>query len=102
MVRSGALSNRSPGLNPRVPVRSRASASTPPARGCIIASFAQEKRKMPDVETRLVGCFLTVFPQLSEADIRGVSQERLEQWDSIAAITLVNVIEEEFSTQIDY
>ncbi len=57
---------------------------------------------MPDVETRLVGCFLTVFPDLSEAHIRSASQERLEQWDSIAAITLVNVIEEEFSTQIDY
>jgi acyl carrier protein len=57
---------------------------------------------MADVESRLVGCFLSVFPQLSEADIRSASQERLEQWDSVAAITLVNVIEEEFSTQIDY
>jgi acyl carrier protein len=57
---------------------------------------------MPDVGTRLVGCFLTVFPELTEADIRSASQERIEQWDSVAAITLVNVIEEEFSTQIDY
>lgn len=57
---------------------------------------------MPDVETRLVGCFLTVFPQLTEADVRNASQERLEEWDSVAAITLVNVIEEEFTTQIDY
>lgn len=57
---------------------------------------------MPDVETRLVDCFQTVFPQLTEADIRSASQERLEEWDSVAAITLVNVIEEEFSTQIDY
>lgn len=57
---------------------------------------------MPDVETRLVGCFLTVFPELAEADIRSVSQGSLEQWDSVAAITLVNVLEEEFSTEIDY
>lgn len=57
---------------------------------------------MPDVDTRLVGCFLTVFPDLTEADIRSASQDRMEQWDSVAAITLVNVIEEEFSTQIDY
>ena len=57
---------------------------------------------MPDVETRLVGCFRAVFPDLSEADIRLASQEKLEQWDSVAAITLVNVIEEEFSTEIDY
>jgi len=57
---------------------------------------------MPDVETRLVGCFRAVFPHLSEADIRLASQESLEQWDSVAAITLVNVVEEEFSTQIDF
>jgi len=57
---------------------------------------------MPDVETRLVGCFRAVFPDLSEADIRLASQESLEQWDSVAAITLVNVVEEEFSTQIDF
>jgi acyl carrier protein len=57
---------------------------------------------MSDVETRLVGCFQTVFPELTEADIRNASQEKLDQWDSVGAITLVNVIEEEFSTQIDY
>lgn len=57
---------------------------------------------MPDVETRLVGCFRAVFPSLSEADIRLSSQNTVEQWDSVAAITLVNVIEEEFRTEIDF
>jgi acyl carrier protein len=57
---------------------------------------------MPDVGTRLVGCFRAVFPDLSEADIRLASQDTVEQWDSVAAITLVNVIEEEFSTEIDF
>jgi acyl carrier protein len=57
---------------------------------------------MPDVETRLVGCFRAVFPDLPEADIRLASQDTVEQWDSVAAITLVNVIEEEFSTEIDF
>jgi acyl carrier protein len=57
---------------------------------------------MADVETRLVGCFRAVFPDLSEADIRLASQGQLAQWDSVAAITLVNVIEEEFRTEIDY
>jgi acyl carrier protein len=57
---------------------------------------------MANVETRLVGCFQAVFPDLPEAAIRLASQEKVEQWDSVAAITLVNVIEEEFSTQIDY
>ena len=53
---------------------------------------------MHDVETRLVGCFQAVFPDLADADIRKASQETMDQWDSVAAITLVNVIEEEFST----
>jgi len=57
---------------------------------------------MSDVENRLVGCFQTVFPEMTESDIRNASQEKLDQWDSVAAITLVNVVEEEFSTQIDY
>jgi acyl carrier protein len=57
---------------------------------------------MSDLENRLVGCFQSVFPEMTEADIRNASQEKLDQWDSVAAITLVNVVEEEFSTQIDY
>ena len=57
---------------------------------------------MSDVETRLVGCFQTIFPELAGVDILNASQEKMEQWDSVAAITLLNVIEEEFSTQIDY
>jgi len=57
---------------------------------------------MPDAETRLVCCFQAVFPHLSAADIRLASQDTLEQWDSVAAITLVNVVEEEFNTQIDF
>jgi acyl carrier protein len=57
---------------------------------------------MQDVGTRLVGCFRTIFPDLSEADILAASQDTVDQWDSVAAITLVNVIEEEFSTEIDY
>lgn len=57
---------------------------------------------MPDMETRLVGCFQAVFPDLSEADIRLASQDGVGQWDSFAAITLLNVIEEEFNTQVDF
>jgi acyl carrier protein len=57
---------------------------------------------MPDVETRLVGCFRAVFPDLSEADVRRSSQDTVQQWDSVASITLISVIEEEFSTEIDF
>ena len=53
-------------------------------------------------EQRLIGCFQTVFPELSAAEIPSASQATVETWDSIAAITLVNVIEEEFQIQMDF
>jgi acyl carrier protein len=42
-----------------------------------------------------------VFPSLSEEAIPTASQARVATWDSIAAITLVNVIEDEFEFQMD-
>lgn len=53
-------------------------------------------------ERRLIGCFQTVFPDLKEADIVSATQATVPAWDSIAAITLVNVIEEEFHVSIDF
>lgn len=56
---------------------------------------------MDTINPRLVNCFRTVFPSLSEEDISHATQSTVEGWDSIAAITLVNVIEEEFGIQMD-
>ena len=56
---------------------------------------------MNDIKTRLIGCFTTVFPDLSEDQIPDASQATVSSWDSIAAITLVNVVEDEFSIQLD-
>jgi acyl carrier protein len=53
-------------------------------------------------QDRLIRCFQTVFPDLPEAMISSASQATVPAWDSIAAITLVNVIEEEFQFQIDF
>lgn len=52
-------------------------------------------------ETRLIVCFAAVFPELGEADIRGATQETVEKWDSLAALTLMNVVIEEFGVAID-
>jgi acyl carrier protein len=57
---------------------------------------------MDDLKTRLSSCFQTVFPDLSEEEILAASQENLASWDSVAAITLVNVIEEEFAIEMDF
>jgi acyl carrier protein len=56
---------------------------------------------MPDVDDRLTRCFASVFPGLSPEEIRAASIESVPTWDSLAAVTLVAVLEQEFDTQID-
>jgi acyl carrier protein len=57
---------------------------------------------MHSAEERLVRAFQAVFPDLPAGKIRTASQETVETWDSVAAITLINVIEEEFGIEIDF
>ncbi len=56
---------------------------------------------MPDMDARLTRCFASVFPSLSPEEIRAASVESVAAWDSLAAVTLVAVLEQEFDTQID-
>lgn len=56
---------------------------------------------MDDLRSKLKECFLIVFPDLSEGEIPAASQETVAAWDSVAAITLVNVIEEQFGIEMD-
>jgi acyl carrier protein len=57
---------------------------------------------MDNSETRLVKVFEAVFPDLSPDQIPSASQDTVQNWDSVAAITLMNLIEEEFSIQMDF
>jgi acyl carrier protein len=56
---------------------------------------------MDPITLRLTNCFETVFPDLPVAEIPAASQATVAAWDSVAAITLVNVIEEEFGIEMD-
>jgi acyl carrier protein len=56
---------------------------------------------MDDLKTRLMGCFKMVFPDLSDSAILVASQDSVAGWDSIAAITLLNLLEEEFGIEAD-
>jgi acyl carrier protein len=56
---------------------------------------------MNDTRERLADCFRTVFPTLPPDSVYTASQSKLAEWDSVAAITLVNVIEEEFEIELD-
>ena len=56
---------------------------------------------MNDTSARLMKCFQTVFPDLSEAGISTARQDAVPVWDSVATIMLINVIEDEFRIQMD-
>lgn len=55
---------------------------------------------MAELEGRLVDCFAVVFPELTAQEIPSVSMGSLASWDSVAGITLLSVIEEEFNLSI--
>ena len=56
---------------------------------------------MKELSGRLIKCFSAVFPQLAEKEILIATPSGVAGWDSLASITLVSVIEEEFAIQID-
>ena len=55
---------------------------------------------MAELESRLVNCLAVVFPELAPQEIPSVSMGSLASWDSVAGITLLSVIEEEFNLSI--
>ncbi len=56
---------------------------------------------MSELESRLIRCFSSVFPVLTPEEIRAASAHSLAAWDSLAAVTLGAVVQQEFSVQID-
>ena len=56
---------------------------------------------MSDTEKRLIRCFALVFPNLAPEQIRTASVESVPGWDSLATITIVALLEQEFGVKID-
>lgn len=50
---------------------------------------------------RLKGCFATVFPDLSPEEIPHASHASVANWDSLATVTLIAIIEEEFGVSVE-
>jgi acyl carrier protein len=57
---------------------------------------------MSDTKQRLARCFMSVFPTLRNQEVSLASQESVAAWDSVATVTLLCVIEEEFGVSIDF
>jgi acyl carrier protein len=51
---------------------------------------------------RLAGCFKKVLPKLSRAEIGTATQENTAAWDSIAQVTLISLVGEEFGIELDF
>jgi acyl carrier protein len=56
---------------------------------------------MDEQRKRLANCFGAVFPELSNDEILEASSKTVASWDSVAVVTLLAVIEEEFGISID-
>jgi acyl carrier protein len=62
----------------------------------------KSKSIMNDLRQRLAQCFSVVFPDLKMPEVYSASSSSVAAWDSMAAIILANVIEEEFRVKLDY
>ena len=56
---------------------------------------------MTDLDRRLEGCFMAVFPSLDREAVRTASPDTVPDWDSIATVTLLAAVEDEFGVAID-
>jgi acyl carrier protein len=56
---------------------------------------------MSEQGDRLVRCFASVFPTLSEGEIRASDVVPLFDLDSLAGVTLVTLIDQEFGVNVD-
>jgi acyl carrier protein len=57
---------------------------------------------MDKVSTRLMNCFVAVFPELTPEQILVATPATVKNWDSVATLNLLTVIEEEFGIEIDF
>ena len=56
---------------------------------------------MSEQHERLVRCFASVFPDLTEGEIQRCDVASLFELDSLAGVTLVTLIDDEFGVNID-
>lgn len=56
---------------------------------------------MSDIDARLEKCFTALFEDLSPAEARAASAHSLAQWDSMATVTLMALVNDEFGVDLD-
>ena len=53
-----------------------------------------------DLSGRLASCFAIAFPDLTPREIPSAAMGSVASWDSLAVVTLISLIEEEFNLSI--
>lgn len=56
---------------------------------------------MDELRERLTDCFLAVFPDLARSAVSESTSLTVPAWDSVAGVTLLAVVEEEFGIVIE-
>lgn len=56
---------------------------------------------MDNARARLTSCFLAVFPELTSDQVASASSATVLSWDSVAGVTLLAVVEEEFGIPLE-
>ena len=56
---------------------------------------------MSEIETRVAGCFSNVFPNVPQSELARASTSSLAAWDSVAQVTLLSSIAEEFGLDFE-
>jgi len=56
---------------------------------------------MPSHDERLILCFASVFPGLTQQQLENASSDSVGTWDSLSTVTLAAVIQEEFNVEIE-
>jgi acyl carrier protein len=58
--------------------------------------------EMDTTRTKLERCFSLTFPKLDPGQYPAATAETMADWDSVAQVTLLTVIGEEFGIDIDF
>jgi acyl carrier protein len=57
---------------------------------------------MDDIRKKLAHCFSLTFPKLDPSQYASASAENTSEWDSVAQVTLLTLIGEEFGIEVDF
>ena len=57
---------------------------------------------MDTITDKLSRCFALAFPKLDPSQYASASTQNMSEWDSIAQLTLLTLIADEFGREIDF